>query len=114
VKHHATAPAPWDVDVESTVRDRLYGERREVRATPIRRGTPSALGARYRLFERLGSGGTADVCRARDERLRRDVAVKVIAEWLAHDPATVRRFRREAELSCARRRGGGRRPRGGR
>jgi eukaryotic-like serine/threonine-protein kinase len=40
------------------------------------------------------------VYRAQDQRLRRDVAVKVVAEWLAHDPATVRRFRREAELSA--------------
>jgi serine/threonine-protein kinase len=82
------------------VRGRLYGER-EIKATPIRRGTPTVLGTRYRLLERLGSGGTADVYRACDERLKRDVAVKVIAGWLAEDPATVRRFRREAEL-CGR------------
>ncbi len=53
---------------------------------------------RYRLLERIGAGGTADVYRARDERLKRDVAVKVIVDWLAGDATTLRRFRREAEL----------------
>jgi eukaryotic-like serine/threonine-protein kinase len=97
----ATNPAPSELDVESAVRDRLYGERREVTAMPVRRGKPAALGGRYRLLDRLGTGGTADVYRARDERLQRDVAAKVIAHWLAHDMAAVRCFRREAAL-CAR------------
>jgi serine/threonine protein kinase len=99
MKLRATIPAP-STPTSSRVRDRLYGERR-IEATPIGPGTPTVLGARYRLLERHGSGGTADVYRARDERLKRDVAVKVIAAWLAEDPATVRRFLREAEL-CAR------------
>jgi serine/threonine-protein kinase len=42
----------------------------------------------------------ASVYRAWDERLKRHVAVKLIAEWLARDPVSVRRFRREAELSA--------------
>jgi serine/threonine-protein kinase len=42
----------------------------------------------------------ATVYRARDERLKRDVAVKIIAEQLALDRVFVRRFRREAELSA--------------
>jgi serine/threonine-protein kinase len=50
------------------------------------------------LLERIGTGGTADVYRARDARLERDVAVKLIADWLVDDATTVRRFRREAAL----------------
>jgi serine/threonine protein kinase len=100
MKPRATSPPAWTVDVESTVRDHLYGERREVKATPIRRRSPTTLGGRYRLGERLGSGGTADVYRARDQRLQRDVAVKLIAPWLAGDAATVRRFQREAGFAA--------------
>jgi eukaryotic-like serine/threonine-protein kinase len=59
------------------------------------------VGGRYRLLEHLGTGGTATVYRARDERLARDVAVKIIADRLARQPLYVRRFRREAQL-CAR------------
>jgi serine/threonine protein kinase len=101
MKRRRTAQAPWQLDVESSVRDQLYGERAELEVTPIRDGTLARVGGRYRLLEPLGTGRTAEVFRARDERLRRDVAVKVIAEALAHDPAAVRRFQREAEL-CAR------------
>jgi serine/threonine protein kinase len=69
-------------------------------ATAIR--SPGRLIAdRYRLLHSVGAGGMATVYRARDERLKRDVAVKVIAEPLARNPSFVRRFRAEADL-CAR------------
>ena len=99
-------PDPYD---EGSARDRLYGNRGDVNATPThgRRSVPRGacpvgrlLGGRYRLLERVGAGGMAVVYRARDERLKRDVAVKVIGERLARDPLFVRRFRREAELSA--------------
>ncbi|GAA0794933.1 serine/threonine-protein kinase [Spirilliplanes yamanashiensis] len=51
---------------------------------------------RYRLIERLGSGGMSVVWRARDEILHRDVAVKVLATKLADDEAFRQRIRVEA------------------
>lgn len=55
---------------------------------------------RYRLERRLGSGGMATVWLARDERLERPVAVKVIADTLAADETYVERFRREARIAA--------------
>lgn len=51
---------------------------------------------RYRLDARIGDGGFATVFQARDLRLDRDVAVKVLAPNHAADPAIVARFDREA------------------
>jgi serine/threonine-protein kinase len=59
------------------------------------------LAGRYELGDRLGVGGMSTVRIARDRRLERDVAVKVLAEHLAEDPQFVTRFRREA-LAAAR------------
>ena len=100
VNRRRREPAPWQVDLESSVREQLYGGRAEISATPLSGDAPTRVGARYRLLDALGAGGTAEVYRARDERLQRYVAVKVIAEGLAHDPASVRRLRREAELGA--------------
>ncbi len=51
-----------------------------------------ALVARYRLEEQVGAGGMAVVFRVRDERLGRQVALKILAPSLAADPAFRRRF----------------------
>ena len=56
---------------------------------------------KYRLIERLGRGGMAEVYRAYQPRLERDVAVKVMFGYLAEDEKFVGRFEREAKAVAA-------------
>ncbi len=58
------------------------------------------LAGRYRVERRLGHGGMATVYLARDDELRRPVAVKVLAENLAGDGSFRERFVREARLAA--------------
>src|SRR4051812_26973223 len=50
----------------------------------------------YEVLSPLGAGGMGEVYRARDSKLKRDVAVKVLPESLAKDPDALHRFEREA------------------
>ena len=58
------------------------------------------IAGRYRLESRLGFGGMSTVHLALDVRLERQVAVKLLAEHLADDPAFVSRFQREAQAAA--------------
>ncbi|MGE5244265.1 MAG: protein kinase domain-containing protein [Betaproteobacteria bacterium] len=58
------------------------------------------LGA-YEIVSALGSGGMGEVYRARDAKLNREVAIKVLPGHLANDPAALQRFEREAQAVAA-------------
>jgi serine/threonine protein kinase len=63
--------------------------------------TPKHLGGRYTLGEAIGYGGMSEVHIARDERLGRAVAIKLLRPDLARDPRFYLRFRREAQNAAA-------------
>ena len=58
--------------------------------------SPTPLPSRYRIIEEVGQGGMAVVYRARDEKLRREVAVKVLHAHLLAEPESKARLEREA------------------
>src|SRR5688572_22117534 len=62
---------------------------------PIPTGT--RLGA-YEVTGALGAGGMGEVYRARDTKLGRDVALKLLPELFAADPQRLARFQREAQV----------------
>jgi len=55
----------------------------------------------YEVVAPLGAGGMGEVYRARDPKLNRDVAIKILPEALAADPAALARFEREAQAVAA-------------
>ena len=52
----------------------------------------------YEIVAPLGAGGMGEVYRARDTKLNRDVAIKVLLPAVATDPDRLARFSREAQL----------------
>jgi len=73
---------PWGLEgVESLVEELIFGRR-------------------YKVTEKIGSGGMADVFKAVDEVLGRTVAVKVLHARYASDPNFVARFRQEAQAAA--------------
>jgi len=63
-------------------------------------GAGAKLGP-YEIIELLGTGGMGEVYRARDPRLARDVAIKVVRGEIATDRARVRRLEQEAKATGA-------------
>jgi serine/threonine protein kinase len=52
----------------------------------------------YEILAAIGAGGMGEVYRARDSKLKRDVALKVLPAAFASDPERLARFQREAEV----------------
>jgi serine/threonine-protein kinase len=61
----------------------------------------NAVFSHYRIVSRIGSGGMGEVWRARDDRLDRDVAIKVLPASFAADADRLRRFEQEARATSA-------------
>ncbi len=68
--------------------------------TGVRFAPGARLGA-YEILTPLGAGGMGEVYRARDTRLGREVAIKVVADSLMTDPDALARFEREARAIAA-------------
>jgi eukaryotic-like serine/threonine-protein kinase len=63
--------------------------------------SPGARLGPYEILSPLGAGGMGEVYRARDTRLGREVAIKVLPEEFAQDPERLRRFEGEARSASA-------------
>jgi Tol biopolymer transport system component len=63
--------------------------------------TPGTKLGPYEVVAPIGAGGMGEVYRARDTRLGRDVALKILPEFVAHEPDRLRRFEQEARAVAA-------------
>ncbi len=66
-------------------------------APPAAEGTPTRIGS-YEILDELGRGGMGIVYLAKDTRLDRTIAIKVLSKEFAEDPESFVRFEREAQL----------------
>ena len=60
--------------------------------------TPDTRTGVYHIVAPLGAGGMGEVYRARDTKLNRDIAIKVLLPAVANDPDRLARFSREAQV----------------
>jgi Tol biopolymer transport system component len=63
--------------------------------------SPGTVLGSYQILSALGAGGMGEVYRARDTKLGRDVAIKILPEAFAADPDRLARFQREAQVLAA-------------
>ena len=63
--------------------------------------SPGSRIGSFEIMDAIGAGGMGEVYRARDPKLNRDVAIKVLPDIVTSDPERLARFRREAQLLAA-------------
>ncbi|MDX1927620.1 MAG: bifunctional serine/threonine-protein kinase/formylglycine-generating enzyme family protein [Pirellulaceae bacterium] len=78
--------------------EQLWARNDQLNATRV--SIPPEIG-NFRLIEEIGHGGMGIVLKAHDKMLKRDVAIKVLAPYLAADAEAVQRFVREAQSAAA-------------
>jgi serine/threonine protein kinase/tetratricopeptide (TPR) repeat protein len=98
----ASAQQPMDF-LKEPVRDAAHRMMVQDRFGSDRRGmvAPGTLLAHYKIVSMLGAGGMGEVYLAEDRRLRRKVALKMIAPELTQDERGLRRFEHEAHAASA-------------
>ena len=114
-RHHFLQQSGADEEVRGEVESLLQREADaesfleapalEVTAEALAEGRARSMFGRmlghYQIVSFLGAGGMGEVYRARDSRIGRDVAIKVIPPAIAADPERVRRFEQEARAAGA-------------
>src|SRR4051794_27546225 len=73
----------------------------ESRPPPSAVLAPGARLNRYRILRTLGAGGMGEVYEAEDTRLKRRIALKILPDAIASDPARLARFEKEAQAIAA-------------
>jgi eukaryotic-like serine/threonine-protein kinase len=89
-----------EVDSLLAAGDEMATDFLQAPAQPTKMEKGTRLGD-YEILSLLGAGGMGEVYRARDLRLRRDVAVKVLPAFVCSDPQRLRRFEQEAMATAA-------------
>jgi serine/threonine protein kinase len=95
---------PEDLQLRAEVQSLLDQHARSfLESSPLSAIKALSAGAKlgnFEIVELLGRGGMGEVWRARDARLSRDVAIKVLPVGLARDPDRIARFEREARAAA--------------
>src|SRR5262245_56979307 len=93
---HAARPSTFTEAAAKLVRERVLTPF-QVERLQAGRGAECVLAGRYRILEKVGEGGMGAVFKARDIKLDRVVAVKVMAPRHVNVADAIRRFHREAK-----------------
>ena len=99
--HACAADAGLRAEVQSLLAEQVDSFLESSPVSAIKALTPGARLGNFEVVELIGRGGMGEVYRARDSRLKRDVAIKILPAGLARDPDRIARFEREARAAGA-------------